>query len=183
MFGGACPRRASAPSRRTNWIYMAGIDGVAALGCEMRRRLVADANLCMARKDWRSGFFQLPLNETSSKLLCAAAWDPDLGGRIFRPRKVFFGGAGGPPQFCRVATAVLHIAAELFLIPSVPHVDDNIIIEAVEAMQSARQAIVFLHDSIGFELAADKAAPSRVDASGGTLLLQAIGASVQRGVA
>ena len=82
-------------------LYMAGVDGVAELGRALHSALSPTACLQMAREDWRSSFYQPPLHPSSSRLLCATAWDDDLGGRIFKPKRLGFGGAGAPYQFCR----------------------------------------------------------------------------------
>ena len=47
--------------------------------------------------------------------------------------------------FCKIMT---FFVATMFLVPAVPHVDDNIIVESVAGMQSARQAMVLVHQNI-----------------------------------
>ena len=138
---------------------MAWQNSVAA--CE--RHLGSDAELCMAREDWRSGFFQAPLHPSSAQLLCAIAWDPDAGIRIFKPLKLGFGGAGAPYQFCRASYSTLQIISEMFWVPAVPHMDDYVIMDTCECMPSARQSVVLTMNALGFHLAEDKAAPPRTD--------------------
>ena len=142
-------------------IYMAGVDGVAAVSKSLHKALGMQSNLVMAREDWRSGFYQIPIHPLSSRLLCAAAWDPSLGVRVFQPQRLGFGGAGAPYQFCRVATAAVQVLAHFFWVPAVPHMDDTVMLDTPAAMPSARQAHILLHTALGFELAEDKAVPSR----------------------
>ena len=142
-------------------IYMAGVDGVAAAGRALRSKFGIDKNLCMAREDWRSGFYQIPIQASSAQLLCAVAWDPELGVRVFRPRRLGFGGAGAPFQFCRVATAALHVLSAMFWVVALPHVDDTVLLDTTDAMPSARSAHVLLHRALGIELAEEKAVPPR----------------------
>ena len=137
----------------------------------------------MAREDWRKGYYQLQVSQDSSRYLCATAWDPERGVRIFRPERITFGPANAPAQFCRVATAVLQIVAFFFATPAIPHVDDDIFIETVGAMASARRAVVLVHDLLGFQLSAEKAVPSRLAHDGSTLGLEELGTGVPRGIA
>ena len=162
---------------------MAGVDGVAELGREMRASLGNAVDLCMAREDWWKGYFQLLVSQESSRYLFAAAWDPKQGVRIFKPQRITFGPADAPPQFCRVDTAVLQIVAHYFIVPAVPHVDDDIIIETVDAMASARRALILVHEKLGFRLSPGKAVPSRLAADGSAIRLEDLGTGVPRGVA
>ena len=84
--------------------------------------------------------------------------DPDgINRYTSHPEKVYmagldgimFGGAGSAFQFCRFGTEVLRIAAEWFAILTIPHVDDNIIVETQDAMASARRALVIMHADLG----------------------------------
>ena len=105
---------------------------------------------------------QLDLYETSQHVYCATACDDALGIRIFKPLKILYGAANRPPQSCKVETAVLTIMCELFAVPAVPHVDDNITVETVDAMATAGQAMVAVHVALGFKLSPAKAVPSRM---------------------
>lgn len=141
---------------------MAGLDGIAALGHAMRAALGPDADLCMALEDWRKGYYQLRVRQDSSRYLCATALGPEFGVRISKPECIMFGAANAPAQFCRVNAAVLQIVAFYFATPAIPHVDDDIIIETIGAVASARQASVLVHDLREFQLSPERVVP-RID--------------------
>ena len=179
--GCLAPDGVNALTTQPEKIYMAGVDGIAAAGRALRAALDPSQCICMAREDWRSGFYQLPIHPSSARLLCAAAWDPDLGVRVFCPRRLGFGGAGAPYQFCRVATAALQILSAMFWVPALPHVDDDIMLDTPEAMPSARAAHVVLYSALGVQLSRQKAVPPREEPI--CLRSLSLGTGVQHGVA
>ena len=161
---------------------MAGVDGVAGLGRALRAALGSDVDLCMAREDWWKGFYQL-VSRDSARYLCATAWDPELGVRIFEPARITFGPANAPPQFCRLDTAIVQIAAYYFAVPAVPHVDDDVIIETPKALPSARKALILVRGILGFELSPGKAVQSRLAPDGSTIGLELVGTGLPRVIA
>ena len=126
-------------------------------------------------EDYEHGFRQLPLSSLDRKLFCATAQDNKGNIRIYVPRKLLFGPRGSPHVFCRVTDAVSAIAAVLLLIPNVPHVDDLVGVDTQDAIVSAREAFVELHELLNFRLKATKARPPR-DAAGSASTFVALGA-------
>ena len=164
-------------------IYIAGVEGIVSLGKALRAALGKDAELVMAREDWTNGYFQVGQSQESSHLFCATAWDSQQGIRIFRPKRLLFGPSGSPYQFCRVETAVVQITCEMFAVPAVPHVDDNITLETVGGMPSARRAMLAVHEALGFQLSAKKAVPTRLLENADVELSDELGTGVPIAVA
>lgn len=164
-------------------IFMAGVDGILSLGHQLQSALGPNVELVMAREDWVNGYFQVGSDPESANLFCATAWDPVMGIRIFRPNRLLFGPARAPFHFCRVETAVLQIVCEMFMVPAVPHVDDNITLETVAGMPSARRAMLVVHEALGFELSPCKAVPCRARLDGSPLPFEELGTGVTLGVA
>ena len=160
---------------------MSGVNGIVDLGRNVQAALPLQA-LCMSREDWMHSFFQLDLDETSQHVYCATACDDALGIRIFKPLKILYGAANAPPQFCRVETAILTIVCELSAVPAVPHVDDNITVETVDAMATTGQAMVAVHEALGFKVSPAKAVPSRMRDDGEEIKLHGMSTGVRLGI-
>ncbi|OLQ07762.1 hypothetical protein AK812_SmicGene8756 [Symbiodinium microadriaticum] len=67
--------------------------------------------------------------------------------------------------FCRATDAVSAVAAVLLLIPNVPHVGDLVGVDTQDAIASAREAFVELHELLNFRLKGAKARPRRDEAA------------------
>ena len=93
--------------------------------------------------------------------MCATAQAPDLSIRIFVPQRLLFGPWGAPHVFCRVTDMVSAVASILLLVTNVPHMDDMVAVEEVNAVDSARQAFIDLHAALNFELKPSKVRPGR----------------------
>ena len=85
--------------------------------------------------------------------------------------KLFLGPRGAPHVFCRVTDLICTVAAIIFLIPVVPHVDDMCGVEEEAAVDSARDCFVALLEALNFRLKFSKAAPPRSMQNGASHLV------------
>ncbi|CAE7389188.1 unnamed protein product [Symbiodinium natans] len=174
------PEEANGPSMvlLPNQVLMAGLDGYLSLCQTVAAAFKKKGQFPALRgfaEDYEHGFRQLPLSSLDRKLFCATAQDKEGNIRIYVPRTLLFGPRGSPHVFCRVTDAVSAIAAVLLLIPNVPHVDDLVGVDTQDAIVSAREAFVELHELLNFRLKATKARPPR-DAAGSASTFVALGA-------
>ena len=159
-----------------NQVYMCGLDGYVTL-CQHVANCFRKAGrhppLRGFAEDYAHGFRQFPLSSQDRRFLCATAKAPDSSVRIFVPQRLLFGPRGAPHVFCRVTGMISAVASVLLLVPNVPHVDDMVGLEEEEAVDSARDSFIQLHQALNFRLKESKARPAR-DCKGGAAQLIAL---------
>ena len=145
-----------------NQVYMCGLDGYVTL-CQHVANCFRKAGrhppLRGFAEDYAHGFRQFPLSSQD---------------RIFVPQRLLFGPRGAPHVFCRVTGMISAVASVLLLVPNVPHVDDMVGLEEEEAVDSARDSFIQLHQALNFRLKESKARPAR-DCKGGAAQLITLG--------
>ena len=123
-----------------NQVYMCGLDGYVTL-CQHVANCFRKAGrhppLRGFAEDYAHGFRQFPLSSQD---------------RIFVPQRLLFGPRGAPHVFCRVTGMISAVASVLLLVPNVPHVDDMVGLEEEEAVDSARDSFIQLHQALNFRL-------------------------------
>ena len=162
-----------------NTVFMAGLDGYVTLvkfvaECFSKAGRFPPLRGFAEDYDYAHGFRQFSLSSTDRRFLCAAARAPDSSVRIFVPQKLLFGPRGAPHVFCRVTDMVSAVASVLLLIPNIPHVDDMVGVEEMEAVDSARASFLELHVALNLLLKPSKARPERTS-PGGAKQLVALG--------
>ena len=148
---------------RTQRIPMSSVATLMVMIKQLRLRLLhrgLDVPLAVGTEDMKSAYRQVPVSDSNLAFCVTMVVDPDH--RTVQYHQLYgqpFGASHAVPNFYRVAEWLCRAARRYFHIALDHFFDDFFYVEPAATAESARKAITFLFDILGFKLDPVKAQP------------------------